>query len=307
MQYERMRENRRSFEENREGKQTSEIPMNEAQTARKGEELLSRVRTIPGAAKMPREIDPGCAVTGATVRRAVASGAIHHVSSGNRTLVNFDDVIAYFNMAPAGGEADRHGRKQRHRLVQQLRRRTPRPHQVGACRRQDDPRDRPRMPSGGGDHQEGRQGGTDPLRHSGVQDSRENGERRSVLPPGGATMADPAEWTTLRKNIRYRDGQDGRSYKLRAYNAASGTSRYRIIHPPASMGKREVAKWLDEQLLRFTNEVIGGDTIPVTVTFERFFLDYYVPMYRTTSVRVRGPTTRRRSVCTSTPGWASTA
>ena len=61
---------------------------------------MQRIRTIRQAAAEIRKTDPETAVTEYAIRQLVKSGQIPAVMSGNKALLNMDDVIKHF-----GGEA----------------------------------------------------------------------------------------------------------------------------------------------------------------------------------------------------------
>lgn len=54
-----------------------------------------RIRTIAGAAKELKAMDPFTAVNDKTIRRWIADGAIAAQKVGTRNLVDLDTVIAY--------------------------------------------------------------------------------------------------------------------------------------------------------------------------------------------------------------------
>lgn len=56
-----------------------------------------RMRTIKEAAAELREIDPNTAVTPYCIRRLVLEGAIPHVKTGNKRLINFDKLLEYLS------------------------------------------------------------------------------------------------------------------------------------------------------------------------------------------------------------------
>ena len=59
----------------------------------------ARVRTIPKAVEILREIDPGTAITISAVRRAVREGKISFTPVGTRKLVNVNEIASYFGVS----------------------------------------------------------------------------------------------------------------------------------------------------------------------------------------------------------------
>lgn len=62
---------------------------------------MSKVRTIRQAVAEIRKADPETAVTEYAIRQLVKSGQIPAVMSGNKALVNLDDIVKVF-----GGRSD---------------------------------------------------------------------------------------------------------------------------------------------------------------------------------------------------------
>lgn len=56
---------------------------------------MRRMRTIQQAAEWIKEADPCSALTRTAIRRLVLTGAIPHVSAGNKRLIALEDVEAY--------------------------------------------------------------------------------------------------------------------------------------------------------------------------------------------------------------------
>lgn len=57
--------------------------------------MRPRMRTLPRAAEMLRELDPGCAVTLTALRRMVKRGEIPTIEAGSKRLVNFDALLEH--------------------------------------------------------------------------------------------------------------------------------------------------------------------------------------------------------------------
>lgn len=66
---------------------------------------ITKIRTVPKAVAVLKEIDPGTAITVSAVRRAIREGKISSVQVGTRNLVNVNEIALYF-----GGEDDDFGK-----------------------------------------------------------------------------------------------------------------------------------------------------------------------------------------------------
>ena len=59
-----------------------------------------RVRTLPAAAALLRELDPQTAVTLTALRRMVKRGEIPAVEAGTKRLINFDALLEHLATPP---------------------------------------------------------------------------------------------------------------------------------------------------------------------------------------------------------------
>lgn len=54
-----------------------------------------RIRTVPEAAALLKELDEHTALKQCAIRRLVLDGKIKSVKAGRKILINFDDLLAY--------------------------------------------------------------------------------------------------------------------------------------------------------------------------------------------------------------------
>ena len=54
---------------------------------------VPRMRTVPQAYRMLKEIDPGTAVTTGAIRQMISKGEIPVYKVGNKSLINFDLLL----------------------------------------------------------------------------------------------------------------------------------------------------------------------------------------------------------------------
>lgn len=63
---------------------------------------IPRMRTASGIVATLKELDPGTGVTVNLVRQIIKDGAVPVVYSGNKALVNLDDILLLFQMGGYG-------------------------------------------------------------------------------------------------------------------------------------------------------------------------------------------------------------
>ena len=59
---------------------------------------MDKIRTINQTIQLLKESDPNTAITERALREAVKNNKIPHRNVGNKVLLNFDAVCAYFMM-----------------------------------------------------------------------------------------------------------------------------------------------------------------------------------------------------------------
>ncbi len=57
---------------------------------------LPRMRTIPATHKLLKEIDPQTEVSQHFIRQLVLQGLVKYCMTGNKYLINFDNLMDYF-------------------------------------------------------------------------------------------------------------------------------------------------------------------------------------------------------------------
>lgn len=62
---------------------------------------MCKIRSIKQAADYFKEADPGTQITEYTLRRLIANGTIPAIKSGNKFLVNIDQITAIFDISSA--------------------------------------------------------------------------------------------------------------------------------------------------------------------------------------------------------------
>lgn len=63
---------------------------------------IPRMRTASGIVATLKELDPGTDVTVNLVRQIIKDGAVPVVRSGNKALVNLDDILSLFQVGGYG-------------------------------------------------------------------------------------------------------------------------------------------------------------------------------------------------------------
>lgn len=58
---------------------------------------ISRMRTINEAINLIKETDPNSAITYNFIKQLVKGNKVRNFQSGNRTIINFDDLIKLIN------------------------------------------------------------------------------------------------------------------------------------------------------------------------------------------------------------------
>lgn len=58
---------------------------------------VSRMRTINEAVNLIKETDPNSAITYNFIKQLVKGNEVRNFQSGNRTIINFDDLIKLIN------------------------------------------------------------------------------------------------------------------------------------------------------------------------------------------------------------------
>lgn len=58
---------------------------------------ISRMRTINEAINLIKETDPNSAITYNFIKQLVKGNRVRNFQSGNRTIINFDDLIELIN------------------------------------------------------------------------------------------------------------------------------------------------------------------------------------------------------------------